>query len=110
MLGDWPHSGCPGCSFFTDHVPNLAHVNARDTTFVLASPADQDKITALKQRMEWHAPWYTMVGDDFGQDFGVSEWFGINVFLRDDDRVYRTYFVTSRGSEPFTPFGRQEEW
>jgi predicted dithiol-disulfide oxidoreductase (DUF899 family) len=42
------------------------------------------------------------------------------VFLRDDDgRVYRTYFVTARGAEPFTPtwaildvtpFGRQEEW
>jgi predicted dithiol-disulfide oxidoreductase (DUF899 family) len=119
-VGDWPHSGCPGCSFFTDHVPNLAHVNARDTTFVLASPADQDKIAALKGRMDWHAPWYTMVGDDFGADFGVSEWFGINVFLRDDDgRVYRTYFVTARGAEPFTPtwaildvtpFGRQEEW
>jgi predicted dithiol-disulfide oxidoreductase (DUF899 family) len=56
--GQGPHSGCPGCSFFTDHVPNLAHVNARDTTFVLASPADQDKIAALKQRMDWHAPWY----------------------------------------------------
>ena len=95
-------------------------VNARDTTFVLASPADQDKIAALKRRMDWHAPWYTMVGDDFGADFGVSEWFGINVFLRDDeDRVYRTYFVNARGAEPFTPtwaildvtpFGRQEEW
>ena len=48
-VGDWPHSGCPGCSFFTDHVPDLAHVNARDTTFVLASPADQDKIAALKR-------------------------------------------------------------
>jgi predicted dithiol-disulfide oxidoreductase (DUF899 family) len=119
-VGDWPHSGCSGCSFFTDHVPNLAHVNARNTTFVLASPADQDKIVALKRRMDWHAPWYTMIGDDFGADFGVSEWFGINVFLRDDDgRVYRTYFVTARGAEPFTPtwaildltpFGRQEEW
>ena len=42
------------------------------------------------------------------------------MFLRDDDgRVYRTYFVTARGAEPFTPtwaildvtpFGRQEEW
>ena len=29
-VGNWPHSGCEGCSFFTDHVPNLAHVNARD--------------------------------------------------------------------------------
>lgn len=120
-VGNWPHSGCPGCSFFTDHVPNLAHVNARDTTFVLASPADQDKIAALKKRMDWHAaPWYTLVGDDFGKDFDVSEYFGLNVFLRNDhDEVFRTYFVTGRGSEWFTPtwsilditpLGRQEEW
>jgi predicted dithiol-disulfide oxidoreductase (DUF899 family) len=119
-VGNWPHSGCPGCSFFTDHVPNLAHVHARDTTFVLASPADQDKIGALKKRMDWHAPWYTLVGDDFGKDFDVSEYFGLNVFLRNDEgEVFRTYFVTSRGSEAFTPtwsilditpLGRQEEW
>ena len=119
-VGNWPHSGCPGCSFFTDHVPNLAHVNARDTTFVLASPADQDKIAALKRRMDWHAPWYTMVGDDFGEDFGVSEWFGINVFLRDDDgprvphllrhRAGRRAVHADLGDPRHHPFGRQEEW
>jgi predicted dithiol-disulfide oxidoreductase (DUF899 family) len=41
------------------------------------------------------------------------------VFLRDGDRVYRTYFVNARGAEPFTPtwamldltpLGRQEDW
>ena len=26
-------------------------------------------------------------------DFGVDEWFGLNVFLRDGDDVYRTYFL-----------------
>jgi len=119
-VGDWPHSGCPGCAFFTDHVPNLAHVNARDTTFALVSPADQERIAAVRKRMDWDVPWYTLVGDGFGQEFDVSEYFGINVFLRDDaDRVYRTYFTTARGSEAFTPtwsildltpLGRQEEW
>ena len=56
---------------------------------------------------------------DFAADHGVGEYFGINVFLRDGDRVYRTYLVNGRGSEPFTPtwtmldltpFGRQEAW
>jgi predicted dithiol-disulfide oxidoreductase (DUF899 family) len=41
------------------------------------------------------------------------------VFLRDGDRVYRTYFTTERGVEALgsawtfldlTPFGRQETW
>jgi predicted dithiol-disulfide oxidoreductase (DUF899 family) len=35
--GDWPEHGCVGCSLMADHVPNLAHLNARDTTFVYAS-------------------------------------------------------------------------
>ena len=82
--------------------------------------AEQEWRAALKQRTDWHAPWFTLVGDEFGKDFDISEYFGLNVFLRDDqDRVYRTYFVTGRGSEPYTPtwailditpFGRQEEW
>jgi predicted dithiol-disulfide oxidoreductase (DUF899 family) len=119
-VGDWPRSGCSGCSFFTDHVPNLAHVNARDTTFALVSPADQDKIAAFRERMGWDVPWYTLVGDEFDKDFGVSEYFGLNVFLRNDaGELFRTYFVNGRGAEPFTPtwsilditpFGRQEEW
>jgi predicted dithiol-disulfide oxidoreductase (DUF899 family) len=95
-------------------------VNARDTTFALVSPADQDRIAALKQRMDWDVPWYTLVGQDFGQDFGVSEYFGLNVFLRSDaGEPFRTYFVNARGVEPFTPtwsilditpFWSQEEW
>jgi predicted dithiol-disulfide oxidoreductase (DUF899 family) len=119
-VDDWPHSGCSGCSFVADHIPDLAHVNARDTTFAMVSPADQDKIAALKQRMGWQVPWYTLLGEDFGKDFGVSEYFGLNVFLRNDaGELFRTYFVNARGVEPFTPtwsilditpFGRQEEW
>lgn len=120
----WPDRGCPGCSFFASHVPDLRHVNARDTTFAMASRASQEQITRLAGRMGWsHVPWYTLLGTgtdaDFAADHGVGEYFGINVFLRDGDRVYRTYYVDSRGAEAFTPtwalldltpFGRQEEW
>ena len=31
--------------------------------------------------------------ESFSADFGVDEWFGLNVFLRDGDDVYRTYFL-----------------
>jgi predicted dithiol-disulfide oxidoreductase (DUF899 family) len=116
----WPDKGCGGCSYLADHIPHLAHVNYRDTTFVMVSPADQDKITTLKQRMGWDMPWYTLLGDAFSNDFGVAEMFGLNVFLHDDDnRVFRTYFVNGRGVEALTPtwsilditpLGRQEEW
>ena len=57
--------------------------------------------------------------DDFDADFGVDEWHGTNAFIRDGDRVFRTYFINSRGDEAMgstwsyldiTALGRQEEW
>lgn len=123
-VNGWPDKGCPGCSFVASHVADLRHVQQRDTTFAMASHASQEQITRLAGRMGWsHIPWYTMLGRgtavDFAADHGVDEYFGINVFLRDGDHLYRTYFVNGRGIEPFTPtramldltpFGRQENW
>ena len=114
----WPEKGCPGCSFVADQVAHLAHLNARDTTFAFASRAPQPGIERLKARMGWEIPWYT-IKDDFDADFGVDEWHGTNAFLRDGDRIFRTYFVNNRGDEAMgstwsyldlTALGRQEEW
>jgi len=118
--GDWPEHGCTGCSLMADHVPHLAHLNARDTTFVYASRATQPDLDRMKAKMGWqHIPWYTIT-DDFHKDFGVENWHGTNAFIRDaDDRVFRTYFINGRGDEVFvntwdfldmTALGRQEEW
>ena len=38
-VGGWPEHGCRGCSFMADQVAHLAHLNARDTTFVNVSRA-----------------------------------------------------------------------
>lgn len=122
----WPEHGCVGCSLMADHIGNLAHLNARDTTLVYVSRGSQDDITRVKARMGWDIPWYTMVPDergafgiDFGADFGVDEWHGTNAFIREGDRVFRTYFINDRGDEAFvntwnfldmTALGRQETW
>jgi predicted dithiol-disulfide oxidoreductase (DUF899 family) len=117
-VAGWPEHGCPGCSFLADQVAHLAHLNARDTTLAFASRAPQPEIERWKARMGWEIPWYTIT-DDFDADFGVDEWHGTNVFFRDGDRVFRTYFVNSRGDEAvgstwsyldLTALGRQEEW
>ena len=114
----WPDHACRGCSLMADQVAHLAHLNARDTTFVYASRASQPDIARLKARMGWTMPWYTIT-DGFDADFGVDEWHGTNAFIRDGERVFRTYFVNSRGDEALgstwsyldlTAFGRQEEW
>ena len=118
-VAGWPERGCPGCSFLADQVAHLAHLNARDTTLAFVSRAPQAEIRGLKQRMGWELiPWYTIT-DDFDKDFGVDEWHGTNAFIRDGERIYRTYFVDSRGDEAMggtwsyldiTALGRQEEW
>jgi predicted dithiol-disulfide oxidoreductase (DUF899 family) len=115
----WPEHACRGCSFVADQVAHLAHLNARDTTLAFASRAPYADIERLKTRMGWTMPWYSMT-DSFDVDFGVDEWHGTNVFIRDDqDAVFRTYFINNRGDEQMgstwnyldiTPLGRQEKW
>jgi predicted dithiol-disulfide oxidoreductase (DUF899 family) len=114
----WPDHACVGCSMVADQVAHVAHLNARDTTLVFASRAPQADIARLKARMGWKIPWVT-VTDSFDADFGVDQWHGTNVFVRDGDKVFRTYLINSRGDEAMggtwdyldiTPFGRQETW
>jgi predicted dithiol-disulfide oxidoreductase (DUF899 family) len=114
----WPDHACRGCSMVADHVGHLAHLNVRDTTLVFASRAQQPDIEAVKARMGWTMPWYTIT-DDFDTDFGVDEWHGTNAFIRDGDSVFRTYLINARGDEALgstwsyldmTALGRQETW
>jgi predicted dithiol-disulfide oxidoreductase (DUF899 family) len=119
----WPDAGCPGCSMFVDQVGHLAHLHARDTSFVLVSRAPLANIERYRTRMGWTVPWFSSSGSDFNRDFGVTteggETFGLSVFLREGDEVFRSYFTNGRGVEALgsvwtfldlTPLGRQEEW
>ena len=73
----------------------------------------------MKERHGWeHIPWYTIT-DEWDKDFGVDEWHGHNAFIREGERIYRTYFIDSRGDEAMgttwsyldmAPLGRQEDW
>src|SRR4051794_35380118 len=114
----WPDHACRGCSMVADQVAHVAHLNAHDTTLAFVSRAPQKDIDRVKARMGWEMPWYTIT-DQFDRDFGVDEWHGTNVFFREGERVFRTYFINNRGDEAMggtwsyldvTPLGRQEEW
>ena len=114
----YPDRACVGCSMVADQVANVAHLNARDTTLAFVSRAPQAEIRGLKERMGWNIPWYSLT-DDFDADFDVGEWHGHNAFLREGDRIFRTYFIDGRGDEALgstwsyldiTALGRQEEW
>jgi predicted dithiol-disulfide oxidoreductase (DUF899 family) len=78
----WPSAGCPGCPFFVDQIGHLAHLRARDASFVLVSVAPPANI-----EVAWTIPWFSSHGTDFNRDFGPT-W----TFL------------------DLTPLGRQENW
>lgn len=119
---DWDE-GCNGCSMMADHIGPLAHMQARDTTYVAVARAPLAKLTAFRQRMDWAFPFYSSHGTSFNEDFGVTvndnEDQGMSFLVRDGDRVFRTHFTTGRGVEDaistfvlldHTVFGRQEQF
>ena len=131
MFGPNQSEGCDGCSMVVDQIGHLAHLHARDTSFVLVSRAPLAKIGPYRRRMGWTIPWFSSFESDFNVDFGLSpelpqpteyqdgETFGLSVFLRDGEQVFRTYFTDRRGVEALgsvwtfldlTPLGRQESW
>ena len=118
MLKPADPSPCPGCAMVGDQIPHLTHLHQRDTSLVFVSRAPIDEIEAFRERMGWSIPWYS-TAPDFNADFGVTTGFGLNVFYKEGEDIYRTYFTTGRGVETLgtvwtfldlTPLGRQESW
>jgi predicted dithiol-disulfide oxidoreductase (DUF899 family) len=107
-------------SSFADGIPEFGLLHSRDITFAMVSPAPQANLQRYAERMGWTGvPWYTIRSERFSADFGVDEWFGFNVFLRDGEDVYRTYFLQHGAMVQFigslwslwslTPYGGQSD-
>jgi predicted dithiol-disulfide oxidoreductase (DUF899 family) len=66
--------GCSSCTAAADEIcPGLlAHLEARDTTFVVVSRAPLDRIERYKASKGWTFPWYSSYGSDFNYDFHVT--------------------------------------
>lgn len=124
-VGGWPDEGCVGCSMFADNIGQFApvHLKAKGISLVMVSAAPPANIERYQKRMGWAIPWYSSAGSDFNRDFGMTtdrgETHGLSVFVREGERVFRTYFTSERGTETvgnvwgfldITPFGRQESW
>jgi predicted dithiol-disulfide oxidoreductase (DUF899 family) len=114
-----PDAFCPGCTNFTNNVTNLAAINERDITFVIASDMPLAQMQSYWQQQGWSVPFVSSHGSSFSTDCGAGEGFLLSTFLRDDDEVYRTYSTTSRGVDillfdnnlfDMTVYGRQESW
>jgi predicted dithiol-disulfide oxidoreductase (DUF899 family) len=112
---------CPGCTGFTSQFTRLEFLDAYDARFVIVTPGPIDDALAYKARVGNRMTWYSTADSPFGADMGapLGGGFQVNVFLRVDDTVFRTYNTQGRGTEQLShafplidllPYGRQEEW
>jgi predicted dithiol-disulfide oxidoreductase (DUF899 family) len=109
---------CEGCTFFSGDVRELSYLHSRDVTYAVFAQGPYEPIARYRDFMGWEAPWYS--ARDSAETLLAGRWFGMLVcYLRQDDRVFETYWTTGRGVEPMTSsyslldltvYGRQETW
>lgn len=121
FMDNGPDHYCPGCTWFTNNfpAPALAGLADRGVTWVTVSNMPLAQIESYKQQMGWTLPFVSSHGTSFAKDCGSDGGFLLSVFLRDGEKVYRTYSTTFRGVDRLvftnhlldhTPYGRQEDW
>ncbi len=112
-----PHQGqCEGCTFNLWHLKDAVYLNARGVSFAVLSSGPWDELAPYVEFMGYSQPWYSVRGVEAPL---LTEAGRIICYLRDGDRVFRTYATTGRGNEPadatlglldMTPYGRREAW
>ncbi len=121
MWTDGAEWQCSGCTGFTSQFTRLEFLDNYDARFVIVTNGPIDEALAYKAKVGNAMDWYSAAGTSFGADVDAApgEGFGVNVFLRDGDTVYRTWHTNGRGTEQLShsfalidllPWGRQEEW
>ncbi len=121
MWNDGAEWQCPGCTGFTSTLTRMEFLKNYDARFVIVTNGPIEETLAYKAKVGNQLDWYSSSQSSFGADVDAApgEGFGLNVFLRDGDTVYRTWHTTGRGVEQLNysfglmdvlPYGRQEEW
>jgi predicted dithiol-disulfide oxidoreductase (DUF899 family) len=112
---------CSGCTGFTAQFTRLDFLEPYDARFVVVTQGEIGEALAYREKVGNRMPWFSTAGSSFGEDVDAppAGGFAVNVFLRDGDRVYRTWHTNGRGTEQLThtfslidllPYGRQEDW
>ena len=112
---------CPGCTGFSSQFTRLEFLDDYDARFVIVTQGKIEEALAYKEKVGNKMDWYSTADSPFGADVDCPPGggFGVNVFLRDRDTVYRTWHTNGRGTEQLghtfglidlLPWGRQEEW
>jgi len=121
MWTDGQEWQCPGCTGFTSQFTRLEFLESYDARFVIVTNGPIREALAYKAKVGNKMDWYSSSDSTFGADVdaGPGAGFGVNVFLRNGNTVYRTWHTNGRGTEQLShsfplidllPWGRQEEW
>ncbi|RAH46133.1 DUF899-domain-containing protein [Aspergillus brunneoviolaceus CBS 621.78] len=112
-----------------DHIPPLQYLHSRDTSFVAVMPTPLQGITEHATRLGWKFPFHSSTKTHQAWKHAEANgetitwkpsngFFGVSVFIREEDEVFHTYETSDRGIEAIlstyqllnmTPLGRQEE-
>lgn len=112
---------CGGCTGFTSQFTRLEFLDNYDARFVIVTTGAIDEALAYREKVGNKMEWYSSADSPFAADVDAPPdgGFAVNVFFRDGDTVYRTWFTNGRGTEQLShtfplidilPWGRQEEW
>jgi predicted dithiol-disulfide oxidoreductase (DUF899 family) len=112
---------CEGCTFFTTQVRELSHLHSRDVTYATIAQGPYEQSRGYYDFMDWKMPWYSAPRESLeklldGRRIGMMH---LICYLRQETRVYETYWTWMRGVEAMdntyrlldlTAYGRQESW
>jgi predicted dithiol-disulfide oxidoreductase (DUF899 family) len=108
---------CPGCTYYTSQVRELAYLHARGVTYATFVQGPYEESAKYRDFLGYGQPWYSVEGslDALGLDGG----FALVCYLRVGERVFETYRTSGRGVEVMSPtyglldmtaYGRGEPW
>jgi predicted dithiol-disulfide oxidoreductase (DUF899 family) len=112
---------CEGCTLYTSQVRELSFIHSRDVTFAVFCQGPYEESTRYREFLGWEMPWYSAPRDSLdtflvGRRVGMMH---IVCYLRQESKVFETYWTTRRGVEvmgnsyrllDLTVYGRQEAW
>ncbi|HEY4179520.1 MAG TPA: DUF899 family protein [Kofleriaceae bacterium] len=115
-----PGKFCPGCTGFSNNITMgaMEYLHQADMSWCNISNMPIEQIEAYKAKMGWTMPFVSSHGTTWTEDIG-SPYFQLSVWLRDGEKIYRTYTTTKRGVDrllfssnimDLLPYGRQQEW
>jgi predicted dithiol-disulfide oxidoreductase (DUF899 family) len=112
---------CEGCTFYTSQVRELSFIHSRDATYATFCQGPYEEGIRYRNFMGWEMPWYSAPQGSLetllvGRRIGMMH---IVCYLREQSKVFETYWTTRRGVEAMdnsyrlldlTVYGRQEQW